>query len=247
MPLVLLPVASLCILLCSTGLLLVLPTLPFVNKMKKSSLTSLKNVCLGVRCLSCLPVISTSKSLIVCLSITSCCTVVGLILLLSMLVVAGMGCLLPLPCSSKGTRIDGVFLSPSIAKGFLTLSYPPSGLPTHQPHVVGLLIPSKLSLSNTRLLGVQNWILPLSLPPLRNVTSMLKSFGVLLLLSGSVLVTMVRFKLCGPCSLALVIRFTIGLLVLVPPKTLPVVAFLGHHLVSVFLLLVVMLMTTLPV
>ena len=42
------------------------------------------------------------------------------------------------PCSSKGTRIDGVFLSPSVAKGFLTLSYPASGLPTHQPLVVDL-------------------------------------------------------------------------------------------------------------
>ena len=42
------------------------------------------------------------------------------------------------PCSSKGTRIDGVFLSPCVAKGFLTLSYPASGLPTHQPLVVDL-------------------------------------------------------------------------------------------------------------
>ena len=36
-------------------------------------------------------------------------------------------------CASKGTRVDGLFLSPCVAKCFTSLSYPPSGLPTHQP------------------------------------------------------------------------------------------------------------------
>lgn len=44
------------------------------------------------------------------------------------------------PTVSKGTRIDGVFLSPSLAKCFVDLSYPDSGLPTHQPLVVDLSV-----------------------------------------------------------------------------------------------------------
>ena len=36
-------------------------------------------------------------------------------------------------CASKGTRVDGLFLSPCVAKCFRSLSYPSSGLPTHQP------------------------------------------------------------------------------------------------------------------
>ena len=44
------------------------------------------------------------------------------------------------PLSSKGTRIDGILLNPVAATCFMDLSYPVSGLPSHQPLVVDLQI-----------------------------------------------------------------------------------------------------------
>ena len=40
------------------------------------------------------------------------------------------------PGVSQGTRIDGILVNPVVAKSFVSLSYPCSGLPTHQPLLV---------------------------------------------------------------------------------------------------------------